>query len=114
MEDRFSFVLGFINFFSSKEELAAILQQNQIFVDIGVWSLRSNEHTAYFKIAYVGNITPEEPFEVEVSAHEEPASIVAKWCEKLSKVLTDNGIVHEFTHYTQNEDELKTYEYTGL
>lgn len=110
MEKMFSTAIGRIQFFSSKEDLAKLLETNGIKVLIGEWALELVEFPCRFKIAYVGNVDTVDTFEVEVDGYDMPNSTVQNWCNEISKILKVNGIKHEITHYDANQNELRTFQ----
>ena len=114
-DSEYSFILGIIFFFDSKEELASILSSESLNVDVGLWSITLRDFPgshSRFKIAYEGNLNPQEPFVIEASAYGVSTQKIARWCSDFSDVLVKLGIKHEMTHFGSNEEELKTYTLT--
>jgi len=93
-----SFVAGKVYYYGSKEELARILVGEGIDVNIGIWALRIPGFARTFEIAYVGNITPEAPFDVDGDGYGVSVESVARDCERLSECLKRHGIGFDFTH----------------
>ncbi len=60
-----SFVVGWIYYFSSKEELSVILEKGGVNNSVGGWAIELTDYPSRFKIAYVGNLSPDEPFDIE-------------------------------------------------
>jgi len=104
-----SYAFGTIYFFSNKQELALILSQSKIPTEIGEWALRQFE-PARFEIGYVGNISPDAPFQVEVDGYGIPIEIVADWCDKVATSLRTNGIRFELAHFTSAGEEIREYD----
>lgn len=108
-EESNSFVWGTVLFPGTKEELEHILRRSGISATVGMWALRLFEPLWRFEIAYVGNITPEEPFQIEVDGYSIPIETVADWCERLAICLRSNGIRFEMTHFTAEGEEIHVY-----
>ena len=104
-----SFVQGWVYFRGSKEELGQILTKFGIPVAVGQWALRLYEPRR-FKIAYVGNLTPDSPFQVEVDGYGIPVDVVGSWLEEVAKCLTADGIRFDMTHFASEQEEIRSYE----
>lgn len=98
-----SFVAGTVYYYDSKEDLAKILARDGIDVDIGIWALRILGFARAFKIAYIGNITPDEPFEVDGDGYGISVESVARSCERLSRCLKRHDIGFDFTHFAGDQ-----------
>ena len=104
-----SFVSGIVFYSGTLAQLAELLAQHNLHATVGPWALRLSEPPCRFKIAYVGNITPDEPFEVEVDGYAVPHDVVAGWCERVADCLRANGIRFEMTHFNGDEQEIRHY-----
>lgn len=104
-----SFVQGTVIFPESKEELAQVFIDSGIHAAIGQWALRLFEPPSRFEVAYVGNITPEAPFEISVDGYGIPQETVAQWCDRVAGCLRANGIRFDMTHFTSDEQEIREY-----
>ncbi len=104
-----SYVDGIIYFQGNKESLSSIFEVSGISNSVGEWAIRFCNCNAKFKIAYVGNITPNEPYEVEADGYGINPIEVSHWCEKLSEVLMKNSIRFEITHFNSEGEEIKNY-----
>ena len=104
-----SHVLGNVFYPESKEELAEILSRDGFAVTIGQWALHLEGCARRFELGYVGNITPEAPFQVDGSGYGVPVSEVAECCERLAKCLREHGIAYEFLHVANDDEVLCEY-----
>ena len=95
-----SFVQGTAFYQGSLNELAGVLAEHGLQATVGPWKLRLFEPPSRFKIAYVGNVSPDAPFEVSVDGYGIPLDVVAGWCERVARCLRDSGIRFEMTHFT--------------
>lgn len=104
-----SYVNGTIFYRGSKEQLSSILETAGISNEVGEWAIRFNNCKAQFKISYVGNITPEQPFDVEADGYNVSTTEVSQWCEKLSNILKAELINFEITHFSSKDEEICIY-----
>ena len=109
MKKEDSYVLGVLYYDSDLNELSKILDSANIRHIVGEWAIRLKDYPSTFKIAYVGNITPEEPYEIEVDGYDVSKEIVSSWCKKLSQVFNDKNIAFNFTHFDSDESEIEEY-----
>lgn len=107
-----SFVMGTVYYFGSMEDLAHILVAAGFAVQIGPWALRIDQFARRFELGFVGNLSPDAPFNVEGSGYDYPVEALAANCERLAKCLRRNRIGFNFTHFSApEEEELGTYEF---
>ena len=104
-----SYVNGIIYFQGNKESLSSILEVSGIANTVGEWAIRISNCNARFKIGYVGNITPNEPYEVEADGYGINPIEVSYWCERLSEILVKNSIRFEITHFNREGEEIRNY-----
>jgi hypothetical protein len=107
-----SFVVGTVYYFGAMENLAQILTAGGFAVRIGHWALCIDQLARAFELGYVGNISPDAPFNVEGDGYDFPVDVLAAHCARLAGCLRGNGIGFEFTHISgDQEHELETYEF---
>lgn len=105
-----SFATGTIFFSGEKESLSDLFNEAGIENSVGQWALRLFLPVARFEIAWVGNITPDAPYEMEVDGYGIPVDTVDAWCQAVAKCLRLNGIRFELTHFTAEGEEIMTFE----
>lgn len=86
-----------------------MLLESDIQNSIGQWALRLVSCQFDFKIAYVGNMTPNNPYEIDADGYQVPIEIVVSWCEKLSACLRKNKIGYEIIHFNSAQEEVNVY-----
>jgi len=106
-----SFVAGTVYWFESKEALAEMLRTAGFEVRVGHWALRIGDLARTFELAYVGNITPDEPFELRGDGYGLPLESVAAGCARIADWLKQNDIGFDFAHFTGDEQELGEYKF---
>ncbi len=106
-----SFADGLIYSEVTKGELASMFDSAGYPATIGQWAVRLDSPMR-FKIAYVGNITPMEPYEIEGDGYGVDLTDATTCCAKIAEVLTANGIQFEFTHMNPEGEEIAVYENT--
>ena len=107
-----SFVAGTVYYFGGMEDLAQILAEAGFAVRIGQWALRVDQLARAFKLGYVGNLSPDAPFNVEGDGYDFPVATVAANCARLADCLRINGIGFNFAHFSGDQQlELGTYEF---
>ncbi|MDQ1833311.1 hypothetical protein [Massilia scottii] len=99
-----SYVIGEIFFTGSVDELSSRLAASGLRNSVGEWAIRLDEFPTAFEIAFVGNLSPEEPYHVHGDGYGMELEAVALWCEKLSSCLRENAIKHDFVHCTHDEE----------
>ena len=104
-----SFVQGTVYFAGSKEDLARVLNESGIDAAVGPWALRLFGPAYRFEVAYVGNITPEAPFEISVSGYGVPLETIDHWCRRVADSLRKSGITFDMTHFAADHDEICEY-----
>lgn len=104
-----SFVQGTLVFSERMEDLAEVFIESGIHTAIGQWALRLFEPPSRFEVAYVGNITPEVPFEISVDGYGIPLETVHQWCDRVAGCLRANGISFDMTHFTTDEKVIREY-----
>ena len=104
-----SFAQGTIYFFSDSRALALIFTRRGIPTKIGEWALRLFEPPR-FEIGYVGNVSPDAPYQIEVDGHGIPIETMAGWCDNVATCLRDNGIRFDLTHFAAEGEEIRVYE----
>jgi|GEM_PF-5846394 len=104
-----SYVQGTVFFHGSKEELAEILIAGGFTLTIGHWVVRLNDCGRYFELAYVGNISPDKPFEVEGDGYGVPVAYLSQCCERIAQCLEANEIGFDFFHLTTEGDLIHHY-----
>ncbi len=109
MKPEDSYVTGTIFFPHDKENLASILDGFGIKSSVGEWALRLDDYPSSFKICYVGNITPSEPYEVEVDGYNVATAVVADWCKRVATCLSEHSITYEITHFDSDGEEICVY-----
>ena len=107
-----SFVAGTLYWFESKEALAGMLSAAGFEVRNGHWALQLGGLARTFELAYVGNITPDTPFEVRGDGYGLPLESVAAGCARLAGWFKQNSIGFDFAHFTGNEEELAEYKFS--
>ncbi|MEM7355094.1 MAG: hypothetical protein AAF657_30070 [Acidobacteriota bacterium] len=63
-----------------------------------------------FKIAYVGNITPKEPFEIEGDGYRVDLADAVACCSRFADVLKAHGIRFELTLFRPDGEEIITFD----
>ena len=107
-----SFVFGTVYYFGSKEELAQILAEAGFEVQLGHWAIRIDRIASNFELAYVGNLSPDEPFDVDGNGCDFSVEAFAASCARLAGCLQRNGIGFDFTHVSGDQErELGHYEF---
>lgn len=106
-----SYVSGTVFFFQSMEELAQELSDAGFTVTTGQWALHLTGCARRFEIAYVGNLSPEAPFQVTGDGYGLPVQAVAECCERLSACLRERGIGHDFLHASGRDEEIRAYQF---
>lgn len=105
-----SFVQGTVFYQEELSKLAQLLDKSGLPSTVGPWALRLFEPPSRFKIAYIGNLTPDTPFEVSVDGYEIPLDTIAEWCERVAHCLREARVRFEMTHFTTNGEEIRVYE----
>ena len=103
--------VGFIRFGGTKYQLAVVLMRNGFDVEIGNWALELRDCGFRFKIAYVGNITPRNPFEIEFDGYNQPIEKVSEQCRRLSGVLKNANIPHNIVQYDEQDNPILEIEH---
>lgn len=107
-----SFVAGTVYYFGPMEELAQILTLEGFAVRMGTWALRIDKIARRFELGYVGNLTPDAPFNVDGEGYEFSVDVLAANCARLAECLRRNAIGFDFTHFAGDQVcELGTYEF---
>lgn len=107
-----SFVMGTVYYFGDLQDLARILAEAGFAVQIGQWSIRIHQFARAFKLAYVGNLSPDEPFKVDGDGCDFPVAELTANCERLADCLRRNRIGFDFTHFAGDQErELSAYEF---
>ena len=104
-----SFADGFIFSDVTKDKLAAIFDSAGYPATIGDWAVRLKSPMR-FKIAYVGNLTPKEPYEIEGDGYGVTPEDASECCARFSEVLAASGISFELTHMKPDGEEIAFYE----
>jgi len=105
-----SFVQGTVFYGGSLAELGNLLAEHGLHATVGPWALRLAEPASRFEIAYVGNVSPDAPFEVSVDGYGISLEVISEWCERVARCLRDRGIRFEMTHFTADQEEIRDYE----
>lgn len=105
-----SFVRGTVFYQGNLAELAGILADHGLQSTEGLWALRLFDPPSRFKIAYVGNLSPDAPFEVSVDGYGISLEVVAGWCERVARCFRDSGIGFEMTHFNADQEEIRGFE----
>ena len=105
----YSRVVGTVFYLQSMEEFATSLAEGGFAVTIGQWSLRLDDWSRVFKLRYVGNITPEAPFEVDGDCYGVAVDHVVGYCERLAHFLRNRGIAYDFDHFVDGEKLVGEY-----
>ncbi|MDQ1815565.1 hypothetical protein RBA41_19890 [Massilia sp. CCM 9210] len=108
MTTPYSYVIGEIFFTGSMDALSSLLTASGLPNSVGEWAIRLDGYPTFFEIAFVGNLSPEEPYHVDGDGYGMQLDAVALWCDKLSSCLRKNAIKHDFVHCT-HENELCAY-----
>ena len=106
-----SYVSGTVFYPESMDRLAQVLTVAGFTVTIGQWALHLDGCARRFELGYVGNITPEEPFQVEGDGFGVPVDSVAQCCERLAQCLRERGIGYDFLHATGQDEEIFAYQF---
>lgn len=106
-----SYVQGTVFYPESKEKFAQVLIGSGFAVTVGQWALRLDDCARNFEIGYVGNITPEAPFQVEGDGYGVSVDSVAKCCERLAKCLKESRIGYDFMHVTHQDEVICEYQF---
>lgn len=106
-----SFVVGAIFFNGGLDELSMVLAAAGLENDTGPYALKLRDFPASFEIAWVGNLSPDEPYQVDGDGYGMAVETVALWCRKLSLRLRENGIKHDFAHCHADHEEIDTYHF---
>lgn len=107
-----SFVMGDLFYPESKEKLALILVEAGIEVTVGNWSVRLENFARTFSLRYVGNLTPESPFQVDGDGYGVPVEFVAACCDRLATCLREHRIGYDFFHATGEQEVICEYQYS--
>ena len=103
-----SFVSGTVCFEGCRQQLAEVLAAAGIQVTIGHWALRVPGLARTFELAYVGNVTPDAPFEVDGNGYEVP---IERGCEQLADSLRGHRIGFDFAHFTAEQELIREYRF---
>jgi hypothetical protein len=107
-----SFVMGTVYYFGDMADLARILAEASFAVQIGQWSLRIHQCARAFKLEYVGNLSPDAPFNVDGDGYDFPVAVLTANCERLAECLRRNRIGFDFTHFAGDQErELGAYQF---
>ena len=105
----YSRVVGTVFFSQSMEELASHLAEAGFAVTVGRWSLTLEDWQRVFKLRYVGNITPEAPFEVDGDCYEVATHQVVDYCERLAAFFREHRIAYDFDHIVDGKEVVGEY-----
>tara|TARA_B100001964_G_C14086355_1_gene532707 strand:- start:224 stop:592 length:369 start_codon:yes stop_codon:yes gene_type:complete len=90
--------------------LAEIFDEGGVETTVSPRSLRFEDFPGV-KITYVGNHTPDSPYEMEGECYETESHGVTSWCRLLSEVLSENEIAHQLTHFGADGAEIEGFVY---
>ena len=108
-----SYVCGLITTQISMSKLSALLANSGYANELGSWKIRTKTKMC-FSFAYVGNLTPEEPYEIEGDGYDVPLEEAVKECEELAKFLSKHGLEYGFTHIDGLEEDICEYTSNGF
>ena len=103
--------MGTVYFYGTKEDLGQILSAAGFDVHLGPWALRISDFARNFELGYVGNITPDAPFEVRGDGYGVPVDTVATSSERLAECLKRSDVAFDFAHFSGDEREIREYKY---
>ncbi|NHZ61537.1 hypothetical protein [Massilia genomosp. 1] len=83
---------GDIFFASGLDALGTLLAASGMPNSVGAYAIRLNNFPSSFEIAWVGNLSPESPYEVDCCGYGMPHEAVALWGARLAAALQANGI----------------------
>ena len=104
-----SYAEGFVFSNLTISQLTAVFASAGYDTDIGSWALRVKAPLCV-KFGYVGNLTPNEPFEIEIDGHGVPVDEAERCCSKIAELLRTNGIHFEFTHIDGVGEDIALYQ----
>lgn len=104
-----SYVQGTVFFHGSKEALAEVLIAGGFTLTVGHWAVRLHDCGRSFEFGYVGNITPDKPFEVEGEGYDVPVDCMAQCCERITKCLEENEIGFDLIHVSTHGETIHRY-----
>ena len=104
-----SYAEGFIFSRMTIPQLAAVFSSAGYDTNIGTWALRVKTPMCV-KFGYVGNLTPDEPFEIEIDGYGVPIDEAVSCCNEIAEVLCASGVQFEFTHIDGAEKDIAFYE----
>ncbi|NHZ32770.1 hypothetical protein [Massilia rubra] len=105
----YSFASGDIVFAGDLDALGALLAVSGMPNTVGAFAIRLDDFPTSFEIAWVGNLSPDAPYEVDCCGYGIPHEAVALWCARLAAILQANGIKYDFAHCNAEHEELGVY-----
>ena len=104
-----SYAEGFVFSQLTISQLASVFASADYDTDIGAWALRLKAPLCV-KFGYVGNLTPDEPFEIEIDGYGIPIDEAVNCCSKIAEILRASGISFEFTHIDATGEDIALYQ----
>jgi hypothetical protein len=109
MSEQDSYASGILYYFSDLSDLSKLLSNAGVPNNMGQWAIRLKQFDC--KVAYVGNVSPKEPYEIEIDGYGVEIDIIAGQCEELSQVFINNNIGFEMAHFDTDGNEINEYNF---
>ena len=103
-------IYGSLEFTGSLDQLGQLLRKNGLSVNVGIYAIRILEGCDFI-LRWEGNINPLEPFIIDAAWGN--TEQLERTCQKISKAMTSERIVHELEIETVEGEIVRTYSFTG-